>query len=650
MMIASFKVYAFLFVILFSVCVKVLLSQTRKNLPPENQQIHVKGGSVVIFQDSIITVQRDTILILPSNSNYLIRDLKDLESDSFYDSLRIRAKKSKLTKVLYDALVVSQVQQYLQDQEYVESENIYLPYDGKRIGKILLEKVPVLAGSVQDTSVINETSFSNLLNKLHVETRDGIIYNNLFFKEGEKLDAFELADNERILRALPYIEDAKIIVKPRENNDEIVDLIIVTKDLFSIGATPSFTSFGNYKFSIYERNLAGFGTELRYTYFLNRKENPLDGHELIYNMTNIKGTFIGGQFNYANIFGEEFIGINFSKQFLTPRTRYAGALDAAWLSEFYEKEVNGVNTRTLYTLTFSDIWLGRSFLLRGERSRKNLIIAGRYRWDDYGRRPFVSPDSNRTFQDNRLYLASMALRKISYIKSSLILSFGVTEDIPIGLLMSLTGGLEQEEFAKKPYFGLEISRAEFYEGFGYLSLTSQFGGFIYKNRLQEGIFRFLAIHYSYLVKLKEFRYRQLVSFNFTHGIRRLQGEFIDLEEQIRGFSSDKLKGTSKITLSLESVFFTPWNFYGFRFAVYGFADFGFLGNDYYYHFDELYGVIGIGLRIRNESLVFRTVLIRIGFFPRTPGDMNNWRFDFSATDPSIFRTLDYGKPRTVGFR
>jgi len=650
MMLASFKIYAFLFVILLSVCVKVLLSQTRKNLYLENQQIHVKGGSVVIFQDSIITVQRDTILVLPSNSNYFIRDLKDLESDSFYDSLRIRAKKRKLTKALYDALVVSQVQQYLQDQEYIKSENIYLPYEGKSIGRILLKKVRVLAGSVQDTSVITETSFSNLLNKMHVETRDGIIYNNLFFKEGEKLDAFELADNERILRALPYIEDAKIMVRPREDNSEIVDLIIVTKDQFSIGATPSFNSFGNYKFSVYDQNLVGFGTELRYTYFLNQKENPSNGHELIYDMTNIKGTFIGGKFNYANIFGEEFIGISFDKQFLTPQTRYAGALDAAWLSEFYEEEVNGMRTRNPYTLTFSDAWLGRSFLLRGEHSRKNLIITGRYRWDEYGRRPFVNPDSNWTFQNNRLYLASMTFREINYIKSSHILSFGVTEDIPIGLLMSLTGGLEQEEFAKKPYFGLEISRAEFYEGFGYLSLTSQFGGFIYKNRLQEGVFRFLAIHYSYLVKLKEFRYRQLVSFNFTHGIRRLPGELIDLKDQIRGFSSDKLKGTSKITLSLESVFFTPWNFYGFRFAVYGFADFGFLGDDYYYHFNELYGVIGIGFRIRNESLVFRTVLIRVGFFPRTPGDVNNWRFDFSATDPSVFRTLDYGKPLTIGFR
>lgn len=647
---ALFKVYAFLFVMLLSACFKVLWSQTRKNLPPENQQIHVKGGSVVIFQDSIITVQRDTILELPSNSNYFIRDSKDLESDSFYDSLRVKAKKSKLTKVLYDALVVSQVQQYLQDQEYVKSENIYLPYDGKRIGKILLKKVPVLAGSVQDTSVITETSFSNLLNKLHVETRNGIIHNNLFFKEGDKLDAFELADNERILRTLPYIEDAKIIVKPREGDNEIVDLIIVTKDLFSIGATPSFTSIGNYKFSIYERNLAGFGTELRYTYFLNRKENPLDGHELIYNMTNIKGTFIGSQFNYANIFGEEFIGINFNKQFLTPQTRFAGALDVTWLSEFYKKEVDGMSTRDPYTLTYSDAWLGRSFLLGGEHSRKNLIIAGRYRWDDYGKRPFVSPDSNWIYQDNHLYLTSVTLRKINYIKSSFILSFGVTEDIPIGLLMSLTCGFEQEEFAQKPYFGMEISRAAFYEGFGYLSLSSQFGGFIYKNRLQEGVFRFLTFYYSYLIELKEFRYRQLVSFNFTHGIRRLQGEFIDLKDQIRGFSSDKLKGTSKVTLSLESVFFTPWNFYGFRFAVYGFADFGFLGDDYYYHFDELYGVIGIGLRIRNESLVFRTVLIRIGFFTRTPGDMNNWHFYFSATDPSIFRTLGYGRPRTIGFR
>ena len=76
---------------------------------------------------------------------------------------------------------------------------------------------------------------------------------------------------------------------------------------------------------------------------------------------------------------------------------------------------------------------------------------------------------------------------------------------------------------------------------------------------------------------------------------------------------------------VESVIFSPVNFYGFRFAIFGFADAGVLfGLNEPVMKGEFVSVIGLGLRIRNDNLILNTFQIRIGFFPTAP--------DFSRTD------------------
>jgi hypothetical protein len=58
---------------------------------------------------------------------------------------------------------------------------------------------------------------------------------------------------------------------------------------------------------------------------------------------------------------------------------------------------------------------------------------------------------------------------------------------------------------------------------------------------------------------------------------------------------------------------------GFRFAFFGFADVAFLAatNRIIDKGDFLTG-IGVGIRIRNDNLIFNTFQIRIGYFPNPP--------------------------------
>jgi hypothetical protein len=296
-----------------------------------------------------------------------------------------------------------------------------------------------------------------------------------------------------------------------------------------------------------------------------------------------------------------------------------------------------------------DTWLGRSFLIGNKDSRKNVIFSGRYRKDDFVMRPFVNPDSNYFYHNTNLFLSSISYRKIDYFKSSLILSFGRTEDVPVGYLYSLTMGVDKDEFIDKPYLGFKFLKAQLIDGFGYLSYGTAIGGFIYQNEFREGILKFYSNYFTPLMKLKKYKFRHLANLDFTIGIKRLAGEFINLKNEIRGISSVP-KGSGKLALSLESIAFTPLNLYSFRFAFYTFADMGFIGPSQKIISDNnFFGSFGIGVRIRNESLVFKTLELRIGYFTRTPAGFSEWQFDVSGRDPRYVDKIEFYRPDIIGF-
>ena len=168
--------------------------------------------------------------------------------------------------------------------------------------------------------------------------------------------------------------------------------------------------------------------------------------------------------------------------------------------------------------------------------------------------------------------------------------------------------------------------------------------------MSEGIFKSRVLYFSPLIPLKRFRFRQILLADWTYGLNRLDGEYISLSEQIRGLDGSPFQGTNRFIINAESITFTPWNFYGFRFAFYGFGDLGFLSDGaLLFHRDNFYGAFGVGCRIRNESLVLKTVQIRIGYFTRTPDRFGEWKVDIDTRDPSLFIPIDPTRPSIIGF-
>jgi hypothetical protein len=437
----------------------------------------------------------------------------------------------------------------------------------------------------------------------------------------------------------------------RDEDPNKVDIIVITKDLFSLGISPSVLDINRARVAFFDRNLLGLGTELRYTLHYDNREKPRYGHEGKYVMTNIKGTFITGLLNYENSFAGIFSRVLFERQFFTPQIRYAGALDLGYFITTREDFLKDSLVENSYSLEYEDFWLGRSFLIGEDHSRKNLIISGRFRNDNFRRRPIVRSDTNRFYLDKKIFLASLTFREINYYKSSMILAFGVTEDIPVGYLLQLTGGFEREEFARKPYSGIALGYAGLWKSIGYLGSVVEFGSFWNQGKLTEGTVSTSVVYFTPLTRMEKYRFRQIVLIDWTSGIKRIPGESISLGDFIRGLDGGSFTGNNRLTLDVESIAFAPWNLYGFRFAFFGFGDVGILaGNERFFTQNNFFGTFGIGCRIRNESLVLKTVQIRLGYFLRTPDRFGAWKIELNTQDPSLFVPIERAKPTVFGFR
>jgi hypothetical protein len=93
-----------------------------------------------------------------------------------------------------------------------KSELQFMAYEGKTIRHIFVQAYG-FERNFEDTLKPIDYYGTRLLNRLHRNTREWVIRNNLFIKEETEIDPYKMADNEKHLRSLDYIQDARILVK-----------------------------------------------------------------------------------------------------------------------------------------------------------------------------------------------------------------------------------------------------------------------------------------------------------------------------------------------------------------------------------------------------------------------------------------------------
>lgn len=605
----------------------------------EPKQAFMNTNFQLIDTDSALLVTESDTISLPVSGG-----------DSLDISFEESSLKDDLLDILYGAIFRDTTKTSSRDiSNLTESEEKYIPYAGLIIANIFISKVPVFGGSVHDTVKFTITKLEEFGNSLHVNTKDHVIKNNILFEAGDEVRPFELADNERILRQLSFIRDARILVVPR-TEDEDVDILVITRDVFSLGLNINPRTADDIAISVFERNLFGNGWEFRNTFrFRSEFEQNVD-YEGVFDIFNIQGSFIGMTLKYINAHDQLQSWIRFYRSYLTPETKYAGGVD--FLRTTLKDELQNFQSISYISNTY-DIWMGRSFLIGGVDSRRTIKIGARYFRKTFDERPTVFADSNYFYHSQKLYLANFIYDKREYLTSNMILGFGRTEDIPIGYAYEFTAGYSDEEFKDRPYVGMDIRVAYWFDNFGFLGIGTRASTYINKEKSEDGLIEIGFQYFSPLIEGGRYRFRHFLSADYFTGINRINNEMIDIRDEngITGLSHDGLDGVERLVINIESVTFTPWNLIGFQFSVLGFIDLGWISDQKGLLKEHQFSsAIGVGCRIRNEGLVLQTINLRFAYYPNSPGGVNNYSFDISTSDPSLFSTFRPGKPRIIPFK
>lgn len=609
--------------------------------------------------DRTVIAQKDTTIQLPINIDFYIKKSNSL-TDKFFSRLREASYKHRWTKELHNVVVVPDDRKKKGDTLTTQKSEVpFLPYKNLIIRNISYQKLDVFGPTIEEPDLKPRTQLGAFANQTHVKTSDWVIKNHLLFKKGQPIDPSTMADNERLLRELAFIEDARIRVVNLSPFGDSADIIVVIKDNFAKGLDVTSKDLKSVYVDLWDKNILGSGQEFDNNFYNNPGNMPQQDISGYYKVQNIAGSYINSQIGYS-AYGNKGYNINVWRDFYTQKTIYAGGISFQNMQGYTLLEDSSDNY--VYRKLLGNVWnawIGRAFpvqhLFMSTTSRNNIILSGGiFQWD-YTKRPYVAKDFRYQYQNKTFYLLNLSFSSQGYYRSSLVYNYGRTEDIPYGMLIKLTHGVESNEFEKRLYYGASITGGNFVDGIGYLSGSAAFGGFMSEESesMNQEVLKLNSNYFSNLIIFGKFRFRSFINIGFTEGFHRNPDEFITINDLsgIRGFQSDSVHGTQRLVINLESVCFTPYYFAGFRFAIFGFADFGWIGDSKKSILNyPLYSGFGIGFRLRNEKLVFKTFQIRLAYYPWLPqqaqGDF------FSVSEESKFNPENFNvkSPEIINFQ
>lgn len=599
--------------------------------------LHVKRGNVLLFEDSVLFISRDSTLLIPDSIK--IEEVIDLSHNSdkrteiFFDSLEHYSAKRKVTKELYNLLIPSKPSKKEEvTPVFIKSEKQFFPYNDKIIRNIRFKRLDAFGTSVNDTSQQTAAWIGKAGNKVHSKTKKFIIRNNLLFAKGDKLDPYVLADNERILRALSFIKDTRIVINQVETSNDSVDIEIITRDIWSIGVTAQMSAISSYKIGIFDANILGLGRRFENTIYINGDSPQKLGYEGGIKADNLSNTFISGELKYRNKYTDEYSGIKFTRKFISSEIKYAGGLEIARQWNLYDYYTDTSKTEMRVAYNFQDVWIGRAFNSR-LKNRHRIVVSGRYYRSYYYKRPKVTETTFLNYHHRQMFLLGISLENQNFFRNTMIYGFGRREDIPYGHLIELTTGLEKNEYKNRAYLGVKLSKGFLTPHKGYLQLKLDCGSFINKKRLEQGVIDIQLNYFSKIIGFKGLLFREFIKIRHTGGFRKLSSDSLNINNYngIRGLSHWQMYGNRRLVMSLENVCFMPFDVYGFRFTVFNFFDMGFVGRKKIVFKNEFYSGLGLGMRIRNENLVFKTIQIRIAWYPKTPDNISHIGYDIGTS-------------------
>ena len=199
-------------IILISIITTSKVCYSQQSIPKiKSDTVSLKKGQYILINKKTYPIKNDTFFLIPQNVKYEIIDAK---IEDFYNQLENKIHNHPFYQKLYD-IILTHSNKVTNIDSFIAGYNSVLPYimySGQYIRKVEIRQLNVFGPTIQDTTREASSWFEKTANNLHFQSKLFLITNNLFFKKGDLLNPVTIADDERLLRALPYFDDAKIIV------------------------------------------------------------------------------------------------------------------------------------------------------------------------------------------------------------------------------------------------------------------------------------------------------------------------------------------------------------------------------------------------------------------------------------------------------
>lgn len=589
-----------------------------------------------------------------------------LAQNNEQDSVFFLANKKGILGKIGKSVSVSNLPSALPGSGTIKNEDEFLPFKGKIIRNIIIQKIG-FNKSVHDTANDNTSFLGKLGDALHTSTKERIIRNNLFFSEGDSLYPNLMADNDKFIRDLSFLQDAKIRVDASNIYPDSVDIIVSAKDVFPIGGSLGEASTDMASFEFNDDNLFGTGNRIQIQNLIDTKRSPSYGLGVEFLKRNIAGTFINiavGFNNQLPTFNtgrreEKSIYIKGNLPLVSPYHSITGAFDISSNEAINRYVTDSIHKKLFqYNYTNIDAWIGLNIGARNQlkynfSSRKKQLIALRVLNRDFTTLPTLTASTyDSRFADLKGSLVSYTRFQQDFYHTNFIYGFGRNEDIPEGFNLTYTGGYTIQNDFQRLFFSIDYQRSYLSRNKSYLNYNIKVGGYYNNDRIEDFIFFASAERFTKLRHLGASRWysRHFISGSVAQQINTFLNDPLRLSS-IYGLpliNNPSTTSSGRGTLNAETVFYNTWSFFGFRFAPFGFVNITYLKTTGISIIKgEFYSAVGSGFRTRNENLVFGTMEFKLYYFPRVVDNMNHWNFTVTTDLKFRYNSQFVSRPNII---
>jgi len=583
----------------------------------------------------------------PSHNGFFIR---------LRDSIRNKEARQSFIK----RITRQDVPEPPEDSSIIKSERYFTPYAGRTVRDIYYRQVKVFGPrNINDTTFSSSMKLLNLANRLHYNTNEWVIRQSLFFREGDTINPYTMADNERYLRNRAFLQDARLYIINTGASADSVDLLVVTKDVFEYGADLSSFTSTNFRGGISNNNLFGAGQSLDIRFNWENSWTPPWGTSIRYTKYNLGGSFVDASMGYTTLNGNQ------------PQAVDTGVLEGSYYIQLerplYRNNaalVGGIFLASNWSINHAarpdslyrnyrykviDAWVGYNFIRPSSSfinvgDRPNVAVLLRHYNLFFQRNPYQPIfKSDPVYNNRRYYLAQLRAFRQDFFKAHYFFGFGRTEDIPLGYNVAATSGWESWKERRRLYTGLEGQKFFTTRQQGLFNASFGIGTFWSKSASEDAVLHARVEYYSRLLNPSWGRFRE---FFFVDYLNNPNPYFykpleINIDNGIWGYRGTKVMGYQRINMRSETVYYSPLKILGFKFNFSTYLQLSQITEKSDNVFkNPLRAAMGAGFRIRNENMSLNTIRVAALYMPGAPPPVKpiffeittitDFRFDISA--------------------